>query len=1241
MNPRLLKENPSTQKGFALIATVSVMVLLVMVAMGVMSLSTRHVRSSKLDDLKMEARANARMAMVLALGELQEALGPDQRVSAVAELLSDDASAAPRSGRSRWLGVWDTKDYDPLSPDQKKFVKWLVSAPQQGELENESSSQSMDLGDECRIFSGVSGEESVWVEKVDVEGGAYAYWVEDEGVKADLGWRESESSGGARQASSRLSSAFGVDAGVFGGPFAGEVAYPISRENNGWIDKLEKAHSSMDAPLLTGYAADSGAWSKAYRHDVTLGSLGLLVDVKNGGLKRDLSLAFEMDGDADVGPNEQPDLFNQQVGEFVGGEDDLQAPRAALGMQGHLERYLYRISKDSVREPYVSLKADLQRKEHSAAKPYSSVVRGPNWWALRDYYNLYKRIEGSAGNYTLPARAYYPNRRAINSFKYTLGEMMGKNSGDGKTDINGVRIGTHPWDHEFNLAALIPGRVPDDYIYRPAAASYAPVLLGMMQFYSVTAVAEGGKHYLALGVDPVFYFWNPFDVELVAPALAVSFQHGTSGHITLWKNSVAYGPNISNQYLWASKAAEGVVGEWKGKMATYLAKDVRMQPGEVKVYSPSSARSGDATMFNDELVNRVALDNQSGVVTNRLPVTHGNSAKWEKVELDVSPGSSDVVKFTYSHQELTRAFTEVHFRMNFNMPSAQWNADDLVNKDRLGDELQSLGNHIAGSNLPVEYFEPSIAGGKVAVPPPSGEVLAGDLWNPSGAGSNIKHFFAVRTYMAKPANYAGEHPNPVEVFSQFNPMPLSTTNELWRKCMLNQFTNSISIDTSDPDTLKSIAAIEFPATNGKGFWGETMDMGSTSYIFASLPTAPMLSLADFTHANLGVLASEPYKAAGNSLASLFVPSDKVLGFLDGSVARFKKTAADRSWLINDALFDRYYFSGLAPEYSIGGAGYKRKGSLGESIAHFFDDQSDELNANPAILPHVPNGMDVDQVLDDVDPGRGADEYQGYKKLGAYSMVSGAFNVNSTSVKAWEALLRVNKGLKVIDSAGATVSSGSDAPFPSSMKPPSSPDSDSAWQGFAKLSDREIKQLAENLVEEVKKRGPFMSLSDFVNRKLSTDEEGEMGAIQAALERAGVNKSSRGSAGGVAPVYSYPNTNYYADAQDVGDRKTSSAVPTEVNQADVLRLISSRISVRSDTFKIRAYGEVKDESGKILATAICETTVQRLPEYFDPVANEPWDDDDAFTSDNKLSEMNARMGRRFRVLRFRWLDPNEI
>ena len=52
--------------------------------------------------------------------------------------------------------------------------------------------------------------------------------------------------------------------------------------------------------LVMGSTADHSDWLKANRHDMAFGSRGVIADVKKGGLRRDLSLAFEMDGDKEI-----------------------------------------------------------------------------------------------------------------------------------------------------------------------------------------------------------------------------------------------------------------------------------------------------------------------------------------------------------------------------------------------------------------------------------------------------------------------------------------------------------------------------------------------------------------------------------------------------------------------------------------------------------------------------------------------------------------------------------------------------------------------------------------------------------------------------------------------------------------------------------------------------------------------------------------------------------------------------
>ena len=83
-----------------------------------------------------EAQANARMALMLAMGELQKSMGPDQRVSANGEILSDPTSKTTTVSHPHWTGVWNSwqaGDSDSsTNPDTESEHRTLAGASNTG-----------------------------------------------------------------------------------------------------------------------------------------------------------------------------------------------------------------------------------------------------------------------------------------------------------------------------------------------------------------------------------------------------------------------------------------------------------------------------------------------------------------------------------------------------------------------------------------------------------------------------------------------------------------------------------------------------------------------------------------------------------------------------------------------------------------------------------------------------------------------------------------------------------------------------------------------------------------------------------------------------------------------------------------------------------------------------------------------------------------------------------------------------
>ncbi len=248
---------------------------------------------------------------------------------------------------------------------------------------------------------------------------------------------------------------------------------------------------------------------------------------------------------------------------------------------------------------------------------------------------------------------------------------------------------------------------------------------------------------------------------------------------------------------------------------------------------------------------------------------------------------------------------------------------------------------------------------------------------------------------------------------------------------------------------------------------------------------------------------------------------------------------DMSYLLNTALWDRFYFSGIPQlKQEKGGTGQPANPRLVYGAGVTPTDVQLALYDRPGDIPAKATAPDAFnpglQIPKEFVPAR-------------YLMVDGAFNINSTSIEAWSAVLgglrnRSASGMnRQTDTQNATtVPSHKGTSYPRTLwqSKYTLGDKDTmhgftSYAGYRRLTDAQIVALATTLVQEIRLRGPFPSLASFINRGGVTGtsaatrdlvikgveggggmEKGYLGneaatievagALQMAIDRAGIN-----------------------------------------------------------------------------------------------------------------------------------------
>lgn len=706
-----------------------------------------------------------------------------------------------------------------------------------------------------------------------------------------------------------------------------------------------------------------------------------------------------------------------------------------------------------------------------------------------------------------------------------------------------------------------------------------------------------------IGLNPVLVVWNPYTLKLSCPPVAF---------------------NIYPYNLEYKVYKNGVGGAW-AKLPT--------ANRQVSIGSPFTLGAGETRIFSPS-------GNSSVLAPGFKAPNAGAGFELTTPELDNLPGSQQVELAIRLHDAPGVDFNGGVFQIYWTM----------VNAQDQGQRFNELAANPCetGKPLPIISDKP------------------GERFLLSGMGTGSRTSLASFQFVLKTAE------------DLRNPPPYDQ-EDLRCKSFIHAdpTTNRAMYGTADPavkrtaqymvwvqqDTGNALNPDWDPATNRAYFGsGLTASQGQPVVPLVELSPVPVTSLAALRNFKLGVgrtswgtsqhnweLAANQTQGFANSFAHPMIRGDSIYANVaaaanPNSGLQFKLIADqwDRALLCNDGLWDDWFCSGIA---NLGAGPYGGALRAPQMVTSWLEGSSTLPNSR--LVPfYNREGRTSGEIGARLIRGSGPAS-NAWREAARYMTLRGAFNVNSTSVEAWRTFLSTGSG-------GTFVYQGTGGPVearvpdghvllsrhavPISPEEGGGPGDAAAWTGVRYLTPAQIERLARECVHQVKLRGPFLNLSDFINRRLGTGETAVCGALQAAIDWDEYNGNSPapGAADSINGRFKsspddFINTPMAGAAFPAAGRGSRHAgIPGYVTQGDLLARIGNSLAVRDDTFLIRGYGEARGADGGITARAWCEAVVQRVPAYL-----EETDRPEIAAADLK-SDINRRFGRRFEIRSFRWL-----
>ncbi|MFM2211060.1 MAG: hypothetical protein RL639_254, partial [Verrucomicrobiota bacterium] len=940
-------------------------------------------------------------------------------------------------------------------------------------------------------------------------------------------------------------------------------------------------------------------------------------------------------------------------------------------------------------------------------------LRGPTWWALRDYHRLYRQLGWSAGSGaptlttipTLNARTLWPNVAAAHPSGPPADSGLPNNSLRNRIyGYSDLYDGDLPTPIDPNVSDLLNGDA-GRLITRPLNVAATPYVhrvslafsVNKMQWFGPWITYRVGRQVyrwreetidLRLNITPIVVVHNPYNVRMAwrpgsgptgspnkrpfAAAISLSdlnnwwfrfkqYQPGTLDNPATMKT------RLGDFFLRQSNEVQD-----DDTLRIYLAKDgapdMVLEPGEFRVFS-CEPTIGDWTK---SIVLDNTYDTRGGYRDNVWDWNFGADAL---ATLDIeSPISFEIIPYD---PDKPGDATE-HGRLRLRQAIAAWPGDQLVldqktNKSaseaandkndfiyRSSEATEIVFNGISPAKYPSpgEKFFPSWRhvqdkydkpngdwDGRVPYPTPTSPPLEPDL-------------VTVIDITAKPADAVGA---PFPSLSHSNPFAATSRPSGGGRRGTGTGQGFLGASPSYQLSVRNGAWENVLANYESGklaYGGSSLSTdGARQAVLLEVPLVAPTSLAQYAHANFGVRDQQPLLSIGNSFASPFV--DALKAFQQNGP---NWTEADQTYLLNSALWDGYFLSGLAPRMRTGGTGAV---APADPVPAQLSNTTG--GGRPATDPNV--AMDIPAVIDafinsgslisnprfthalsNVGTEAKRLALNDHRRVASVLLNEGAFNVNSTSVEAWIAFLGAAKGQALAGVGPNLPSTTNNARFPRALAKVTSTVAtgdainESNWRGFANLSDAQIEALAKAIVEENKARfalqsrterdlarppgprlfagltrpvTPYLGLAEFINRFLCPEAwANRCGALQAAIFRADQQNaagiSDRLLAGlpdlritpatlqtATAGTFPHPeNLDLRPQGGSTSRAHSALGAPGNLLQSDLLQVLGPALATRSDTFTLRCFGEALAPSGE-QGTAWMEVVVQRVPDFVDP------------------------------------------